>query len=326
MANPKIEVTVVVSGAPQRLDDINTQNKVEHLMVEALKAAGIHNPDISEWTLRHAEGGPGIDPESKIGEAGIANGAVLYLDPDEGGGGEVAAPPGAQEPAPDLVDPAVSAAKLERQLSDWDASREAYRRKGWFLLASSLEDLWAEVAFGCYLPIGNFNDVVAIPVCARFDFHNYDIWAPSVRLVDPIEGRWLAIPRAQALDYRRTDGRGNPQDAFIGPHPRTQKVFLCKRGVREYHNHFEHSGDDWLLYRGRGLGTLAQLCEVLSRLTTGTIDGLEFAAQRIPLENQGAVSFSVSLRQENVEELSEKAKVQLEEAGRWPPPEAGSQQ
>ena len=35
--------------------------------------------------------------------------------------------------------------------------------------------------------------------------------------------------------------------------------FLCIRGVREYHRHPAHTGDAWLLHRGRGEGTLAAI-------------------------------------------------------------------
>jgi hypothetical protein len=35
----------------------------------------------------------------------------------------------------------------------------------------------------------------------------------------------------------------------LDDHPFTHKPFLCLRGIREYHEHPQHSGDEWLLYR-----------------------------------------------------------------------------
>ena len=90
--------------------------------------------------------------------------------------------------------------------------------------------------------------------------------------------------------------------------------------MREYHSHFEHSGDDWLLYRGQGLGTLAQLCDVLWRLTTATVVGLNFVAQRIPLGGEDAATqMAVEIRQDNVAALQAQIQAQQGLAVELPP-------
>jgi hypothetical protein len=306
MAGPhKITVTVVVSGARITVTE-NTNQKVVHLIREALKQAGIPDPEIGDWTLRFGDGGGAIDPALRIGEAGIADGATLFLDPDEGGGGEAAAAhgPGAEHPpAPAaLVDPAVSAAKLDRQLADWEANAELYAARGWQILARS--ELEVDVAFSARLPIGPLNDLVAIPLALRFDFRNYDVWPPSVRLIDPLNRRWLGVPRVRALDFESVTGPGAPLDLFVGGHPETGKTFLCKVGTREYHSHFEHSGDDWLLYRDQGYGTLGRLCDVLWRTAVATVTGLNSISQRLELGGgRTAVNSQIEIRQENVAEL-----------------------
>ncbi len=306
----KITVTVVVSGAPQTVA-INTHERVEHLMREALKEAGIRHPDLSEWALRKQEGGDPIPPQEKIEAAGIADGSTLFLDPDEGGGGEAAAPPdrGTTPLAPVLVDPAISKAKLARELEQWHANVEVYNERGCILLDSG--DLYAEVAFTTRLPIGAQQDLTAIPLAVRFDFENYDLWPPSVKLIDPVTRRWLEAPRLAAVDFAHRDRDGDAQNAFIGGHPDTGRVFLCKRGVREYHSHPEHSGDDWLLYRGKGIGTLGQLCEVLWRLTTRTVTGMQFVARRVQVDQLTAVTQAFELRQENVDELAAQMRTQI---------------
>lgn len=265
-----------------------------------------------------------IDPDQKIEKAGIAPGATLFLDPEEGGGGQVAVapqlPPEPPEP-PVLVDPAVSVAKLDRQLVDWEANRAVYEGRGWVMLGRG--ELHVDVGFCARLPITAAADLVAIALAARLDFHNYDVWAPSVRVIDPISRRWLVSPRLRAFDFTSLDPAGAPLDLFVEVHPDTNRVFLCKRGVREYHSHPEHSGDDWLLYRGEGFGTLAGLCAVLWRLTARTVTGLHTATERFLLgESQIALNQSLELRQQDVDQLA--AEVQQMMAPQ-PPPELVAQ-
>lgn len=297
----EITVTVVVSGARLRVTQ-NTNQKVEHLIHKALEEAGIPHPKVADWTLRSADGGATIDPDLRIDAAGITDGAILFLDPDEGGGGEavVALPPEPAQP-PVLVDPAISAAKLDRQLEDWEANADIYRERGWQLLGR--KGLHVDIAFTARLPVGPVNDLVAIPLAVRFGFENYDVWAPSIRVIDPLTRRWLEVPRVRALDFNDADRADAPIDLFVNGHPETGKVFLCKAGSREYHTHFEHSGDDWLLYRDQGFGTLGRLCDLLWRTAVRSVTGLSFVARNIPVGDDSAVQHLVEIRQENVDQL-----------------------
>lgn len=307
MAGPhKITVTVVVSGARLSVTE-NANQKVAKLIREALKEAGIPHPKVEDWTLRFGDGGAVIDPDLRIEEAGITDGATLFLDPDEGGGGEavVALAPGQPELPPPLllVDPAVSAAKLDRQLEDWEANAEIYRQRGWQLLGR--EGLEVDIAFTTRLPVGLANDLVAVPLAIRLGFHNYDVWPPSLRVIDPITRRWLELPRVRAIDFDNTNDTGIPLDLFIDHHPDTGRVFLCKVGTREYHTHFEHSGDDWLLYRDQGFGTIGRLCDVLWRTAVRTIAGLNFVAHRPGLPERAPLTPSIEIRQQKFEELAQ---------------------
>lgn len=299
----QITITVVVSGAPQTIE-VNRNQKVEHLIKEALKEAGIGSPNLAEWKLRFAEGGQEIDPEIKIEKAGIADGVTLFLDPEEGGGGEVAitlAQSDEPPPAPSLVDPAVSAAKLARQLDAWEEAREHYEKRGIVLMGR--DELQVDVGFLASLPIGPHNDLATMPLAVRFDFENYDLWPPSLRLVDPITRRWLAQPRLGAFDFSAAGEDGAPVNLFVGGHPETGRVFFCKRGVREYHTHPEHSGDDWLLYRDQGHGTLGGLCDLLWRLTVRTVVGFNSFEQRVQQGELVQVGFGSELRQGDVDRM-----------------------
>lgn len=299
----EITVTVVVSGARVTVT-AGTDQKVAHLIREALKEAGIPHPKVEDWTLRSAEGGGAIDPDLHIKKAGIVDGATLFLDPDEGGGGEAVvafSQAGAEPPTPPLlVDPTVSKAKLARQLADWKASAEIYRERGWQLLRH--QDLEVDVAFSARLPIGPAGNLVATPLAITLDFRNYDVWAPSLRVIDPLSRRWLELPRVRAIDFDADDGAGVPLDLFVNNHPETGHVFLCKAGTREYHTHFEHSGDDWLLYRDQGFGTVGRLCDLLWRTAVRTIAGINVVAQRPGLPEQAEVGMGMEIRQEKPED------------------------
>lgn len=85
----KITVTVVVAGAPQQVT-VGEHHKVEALVKDALKEAGVHKPDLAEWELRGKEGGQPIALDQTILAAGIHDGETLFLDQEAGGGGSVA--------------------------------------------------------------------------------------------------------------------------------------------------------------------------------------------------------------------------------------------
>jgi hypothetical protein len=48
-------------------------------------------------------------------------------------------------------------------------------------------------------------------------------------------------------------------------HAPDEVPFLCIAGVREYHNHPGHTGDDWMLHRASGAGRVVRLLEVIDR-------------------------------------------------------------
>lgn len=82
---------------------------------------------------------------------------------------------------------------------------------------------------------------------ARFDLSDYDLRAPSIEFWDP----WVNEPLKFASMFRALEYEKDRQVhvVLLNDHPITHKPFLCLRGVREYHEHPQHSGDEWLLYR-----------------------------------------------------------------------------
>lgn len=80
-----IEITVVVSGQPQRIR-VNTHQTVEHLVHEALKQSDNKGQSSDQWELRTEEGAL-LDQNRRVAEAGIVAGVTLFLNPRAGAGG-----------------------------------------------------------------------------------------------------------------------------------------------------------------------------------------------------------------------------------------------
>lgn len=189
-----------------------------------------------------------------------------------------------------LVDPVVSHTKFERELERYRLVAADCRRKGWWILDAEFPNVL--VAF---VPPQLRPRPVAFSVLINFD--NYDLWAPSVRLVDPFTKETL---RARELPPSLNFARRIPVNApvevpGIGPiagymeqpllmnHGADELPFLCIPGVREYHNHPAHSGDDWLLHRDRGEGTLYFIIEKLARYGLEPIRGFDLGIQIVGL-------------------------------------------
>jgi len=84
---------------------------------------------------------------------------------------------------------------------------------------------------------------------ARFDLTDYDVVAPSIEFYDPWSG--LPLPYETMFRAIEFEQQGGAHLVLLPDHPITHKPFLCLRGVREYHEHPQHTGDDWFLYRDK---------------------------------------------------------------------------
>ena len=84
-SDKKLEVVVVVSGQPQPVS-INSHQKLEHLVHEALRETGNQGQPAAGWELR-TEDGQLLSLELRADEVGLVTGAVLYLNPLAGAGG-----------------------------------------------------------------------------------------------------------------------------------------------------------------------------------------------------------------------------------------------
>lgn len=82
---PHIEITIVVSGQPERLRATEHEH-LERLVREALKRSGNEGQPPSDWELR-TEDGHLLDQQQTVAHAGIVNGQTLFLSPKAGAGG-----------------------------------------------------------------------------------------------------------------------------------------------------------------------------------------------------------------------------------------------
>jgi hypothetical protein len=165
------------------------------------------------------------------------------------------------------LDPAVNRLKYERELAALRDRREMLESRGIFLLSSSsypvLELLYVPrnplkvvipvIQQGAvFLPPGT-RAAIGVPSLsatafkARFELSNYDLDPPSLEFREPWTNTALQYNTMfRALQF---DPHRKAHVVLLDDHPTTHKPFLCLRGIREYHEHPQHSGDQWLLYR-----------------------------------------------------------------------------
>lgn len=184
-------------------------------------------------------------------------------------------PPAASPRGPCLVPEEVTRAKFDRQLALWDENSSLYARRGWMMLSRG--ELTVDIGFLTNVRFVG-QDVPVMTVCIRLDYHNFDLWPPSLTFIDPL----TRDPKPPVIGAPDKEPDGEVRDALIAQHPTTGLPFLCIAGVREYHTHPQHSGDDWLLHRPLGEGDLAVICDRVWRRMARNVLGVTFSVQSLP--------------------------------------------
>ncbi len=169
------------------------------------------------------------------------------------------------------VDPAVSRAKFEGEVADFRALASEYASRGWFLVEAEFPRALVVLA----APQLNPSPLVT---GVAFDYTDYDLCPPSVRLVNPFTREPWAMDELPTTLRRRVEGEGMlPPGLQLPPGAMARIVqeqtlmqsypdetpFLCMAGVREYHDHPAHSGDLWELHRSAGAGRMIRILEVI---------------------------------------------------------------
>lgn len=177
-----------------------------------------------------------------------------------------------------LVDAEVTRQKFREELALWKAHGELAKR-GWFVLSENFSETSLELALlarvATSVPVG----YLPVVVCAiRLSYENYDLWPPSLTFID-VFTRQPGHPHVRAF-LSTPEG---PRDVLIEGHPLTRQPFLCLPGIREYHTHPQHTGDDWLLHRASREGSISTIAERIWRMMARNVVGLGVSVQALPV-------------------------------------------
>lgn len=86
-----------------------------------------------------------------------------------------------------------------------------------------------------------------LPFGVRFGLDDFDQRPISVSFRDPIT--WEPLPADRVPVGQYVGEEGKKADVVVQQHPLTRLPFLCMQGIREYHEHPQHGGDEWALLR-----------------------------------------------------------------------------
>jgi hypothetical protein len=143
----------------------------------------------------------------------------------------------------------------------------------------------------------------------RLTYENYDVWPPSLTFIDFFT-RQPAMPHVNALTF---DGQ-SARNLLIASHPATGLPFLCLPGIREYHVHPQHTGDDWLTHRAGGEGSISNVCERVWRLMINNVIGLQLVVQAMPVwPLQAQIGIQLLQGQVNLPGIARPAEIALGE-------------
>ena len=223
-----------------------------------------------------------------------------------------------------MVDPVVSRAKFNREITAFRQQEREYAGRGWWLLRAEFPEVFVVLAT-------NKTQPPAVVFGVLIDFTNYDLWPPSVTLVNPFtrvpyKAKELPNPLIRRVPVAHpaptnaptgdapptapgatattpgqpmaTAGVAAPQAPQFAPQPLMQwwgeeeVPFLCLPGVREYHENPAHTGDSWLLHRRTGAGTLYFILDQIDRYG---VQPVRFGIQVVSL--QANVSFQANFEE-----------------------------
>ncbi|HLK53358.1 MAG TPA: putative metal-binding protein, partial [Candidatus Angelobacter sp.] len=148
-----------------------------------------------------------------------------------------------------LVDPKISKAKFDREVDEFRKLERTYQERGWWLLEANYPVAFIVFAAQQLSP-------PAVVFGALLEFSNYDIWPPSVTIVDPFTREPYKQKELKVILNRKVStvvipGFGVKVDVqpLLVAHSGEDIPFLCIPGVREYHSHPAHTGNSWFLHR-----------------------------------------------------------------------------
>lgn len=213
---------------------------------------------------------------------------------------------------PQFVDKRVTQTKFNKQVSNFERHSSSYRKEG--IICLRIEFPFFEFAlfgkkghFQFNLPPFNVNGnvILAEPLSVttnapfllfaiRVDYSNFDALPPSLRIIDPITsdltrvvGFQPIITPAQQDESNLVHHQFRVQNQSLLLEDNRGRLFICLRGLREYHSHPDHSGDPWLLYRNSGKGDILHVLDQLQLYAISNYNKLLEQQPPIPFDNAG---------------------------------------
>jgi hypothetical protein len=181
---------------------------------------------------------------------------------------------------PLLVEPAISRAKFDREIATYRDLENDYIRRGWWLVKAEFPEVFVVFGNSRLRPSSVMFGVI-------INFTNYDLWPPSVRIVDPftqIPYTKLEIPvklfrKVAVVDPQPDQPQWQLVPDLLQAHALEDIPFICLPGIREYHEHPAHSGNSWFLHRASGAGSLYFILDVLYRYGVKPIAAYKYQIQ-----------------------------------------------
>jgi putative metal binding uncharacterized protein len=155
------------------------------------------------------------------------------------------------------VDIEVTKNKFNNEINEFTALEKNYNERGVFLV--EIQGFTLRLLFTA-------PQIKPSPVLfsVELDYSNWDFEPPALRVINPFT---KAVLRNNEVGVQFLQWNNEAQDAqslLVGH----DIPFLCIPGIREYHQHFHHSGDSWMLYRTRGEGKLTDIIEKIIKHAT----------------------------------------------------------
>jgi hypothetical protein len=179
-----------------------------------------------------------------------------------------------------VIDPEVSKAKFNQETQLFLDAMDIHRRRGILVLDCAYPNV--KLAF-CAPQIKPAPIVFAVNI----NFTNYDMGPLSVRFIDAFTFELIPMAELPSHFVRKIiDANGQPQMQPLAVRLPDGTPFICIPGVREYHNHPDHSNDPWLTHRGKGgEGTLGFIIDKLYQYGIVSLNGylLQVTFQKAPL-------------------------------------------
>jgi hypothetical protein len=151
-----------------------------------------------------------------------------------------------------IIDTDISRQKFETDIAKLKDAEANYRARGIFVIKAEFPDVIIAFMAPQLAP-------ASLIFATLINYSNYDLEPLSVRFINlftlqdqiqPVNVLYKIEGVAQLQNYVQQDEVGLP--------------FLCLPGVKEYHEHPAHSGDNWFLHRNvGGEGSLGYIIDKL---------------------------------------------------------------